>query len=195
MFMIPTSDQISKVNKEEELKRNIEETHKVASEWDNVVRVEVEEESSSSSLMSLYSIASDRKGSEVSSCQTPNLLEVQIPDKHEEVHSSLTTYKNPSERYSKYQEEEEDPFGYNIDEILEVITFNLSKKEVSQKRVRNEKQNDGTLKEIQEDEVLFERTDEDPITVATTSTTPSQATSHNVTMLNEKLFEAEADNH
>ena len=50
------------------------------------------------------------------------------------------------------------------------------------------------MKEIQEDEVLFERTDEDLITVATTSTTLSQATSHNVTLLSEKLSQAESDN-
>jgi hypothetical protein len=43
------------------------------------------------------------------------------------------------------------------------------------------------LKEIQEDEVLFEKTDEDLVTVAKTSITLSQATSHNVTVLNEKL--------
>jgi CRISPR/Cas system-associated endonuclease Cas3-HD len=47
---------------------------------------------------------------------------------------------------------------------------------------------------IQENEVLLEKTDEDLITVATTSTTLSQATAHNVTMLNEKLSQAESDN-
>ena len=56
------------------------------------------------------------------------------------------------------------------------------------------KQNDGTMKEIQEDEVLFEKTDEDLVTVATTSTTLTQATSHNVTMLNEKLLPVESEN-
>ena len=50
------------------------------------------------------------------------------------------------------------------------------------------KQNDGTMKEVWEDEVLFEKTDEDSMTVETTSTTLTQATSHNVTMLNEKLL-------
>ena len=50
------------------------------------------------------------------------------------------------------------------------------------------------MKEIQEDEVLFENTDEDPVTVAKTSTALSQATSHNVTVLNEKLSQAESDN-
>ena len=50
------------------------------------------------------------------------------------------------------------------------------------------------MKEIQEDEVLFEKTDEDPVTVATTSTTLLQATAHNVTMLNEKLSQVEYEN-
>ena len=96
--------------------------------------------------MYMYIIESNRKRSEVSSHWSPTFLEVQIPNKHEEVHSSLTTNKNPSERHSKVQEEEEDPSSYNIDEIFEAFTFNLFKKGVSWKRIRNEKQNDGTLK-------------------------------------------------
>ena len=40
---------------------------------------------------------------------------------------------------------------------------------------------------MQEDEVLFERTDEDPIMVATTSVDLTQATSHNISVLNEKV--------
>ena len=39
------------------------------------------------------------------------------------------------------------------------------------------------MKEVQEDEVLFEKTDEDPVKVETTSTALSQTTSHNVTVL------------
>ena len=50
------------------------------------------------------------------------------------------------------------------------------------------------MKEVQEDEVLFEKTDEDPVIVATTSTTLSQATAHNVIVLNEKLSHAESEN-
>ena len=67
MYMIPTPDQMSKVDKEAELKRAIEEKRKVASERDNVVKTKYEEESSSSSLMSMYIIESDRKGPKVSS--------------------------------------------------------------------------------------------------------------------------------
>ena len=50
------------------------------------------------------------------------------------------------------------------------------------------------MKEIQEDEVLSEKTDEDPAIVATASTSLSQDTAHNVTILNEKLSQAESDN-
>ena len=78
--------------------------------------------------MSLYNIESDGKDSEVSSRQTPTLVETQVPDKPEEVHSSPTTDKNQSERHSQVQQEEEDPSSYNIDEIFESFTFNLYKK-------------------------------------------------------------------
>ena len=106
----------------------------------------------------------------------------------------MTTDKNQSERHSQVQQEEEDPSSYKIDEIFEAFTFNLYKKEVSRKRFISEKQNDGTVKEVQEDEVLFEKTDEDPITVETTLVALSNATVHNVTMLGDKLSQAESYN-
>ena len=59
----------------------------------NIVRIE-DEESSSSYSMSLYNIESDRKDSEVSTCRSPTLVEAQVLDKPEEVHSSPTTDKN-----------------------------------------------------------------------------------------------------
>jgi len=68
-------------------------------------------------------------------------------------------------------QEEDHPSNYNIEEIFYAFTFNLCRKEVSWKRVQSVKQNDGTMKEIHEDEVLFEKTDEDPVTIATSSTT------------------------
>ena len=166
--------------------------HKDSSKQVNIVRIE-DEESSSSSSMYLYNIESERKDSEVSSRQSPILLEPQVPDKPEEVHSSLTTNKNQSERHLQVQQEEEDPSSYNIDEIFEAFTFNLYKKEVRQKRIRNKKQNDGTLIEVPEDEILFEKRNEDLITVATTSAVLSQATAHNVTMLSENLSQVESD--
>ena len=90
--------------------------------------------------------------------------------------------------------EEENPSSYNIEEIFDAFTFNLYKKEVSWKRIQNEKQNDETMKQIHEDEGLFKKIDEDLVTVATTSTTLSQATSHIVTMLNGKLSQEESEN-
>jgi hypothetical protein len=56
------------------------------------------------------------------------------------------------------------------------------------------KQSDRTLEEMQADEVLFEKTDEYLVTVATTSTTLTQAIAHNITVLNEKLLETELEN-
>ena len=57
---------MSHIDKEADLKRALELKHKVSSERVNIVRIE-DEESSSSSSMSLYSIESNRKDSEVSS--------------------------------------------------------------------------------------------------------------------------------
>ena len=89
--------------------------------------------------MSLYNIESDRKDSDVSTRQTPTLVENQVPEQLEEVHSYPITDKNQSERHSQVQQEEEDPSSYNIHEIFEAFTFNLYKREVSQKSIRNEK--------------------------------------------------------
>ena len=50
------------------------------------------------------------------------------------------------------------------------------------------------MKEVQEDEVLFEKTNEDPVTVDTITTTLTQATTQNVTILNEKLLETKFEN-
>ena len=85
--------------------------------------------------------------------------------------------------------------NYNIDEVFEVFSFNLCKKEVSQKWIRNERQDDGTYKEVQEDEILFERIEEDPVIVATALAALSQATVDNVNVLSEKLSQAKSDNH
>ena len=55
---------MSQIDKEAELKTTIEVKNKVSSERMNVVRIE-DEESYSSSSMSLYNIESNRKDSEV----------------------------------------------------------------------------------------------------------------------------------
>ena len=123
----------------------------------------------------------------------PTLIEDPLPEHLEEVHSSPVMNKIPSERHLVIHEEE-NPLSYNIEETFEDFTFYLYKKEVIRKRVRNEKKNDGTMKEIREDEVLFEKTDEDPVTIATTSVALSQSIAHNVTMLNENISQSKSEN-
>jgi hypothetical protein len=129
---------MSKIDKEEETNEYIEEKNKVARKWNNLIIIEDGEGSSSPSSMSMYSIDSDQEVSQVASYHSPTLIEVHIPKKQEEVHSSPTMEKNLSERNSVIQEEE-NPLSYNIKEIFESFTFNLYKKEVSRKRVHNEK--------------------------------------------------------
>ena len=51
-------------------------------------------------------------------------------------------------------------------------------------------QSDETFEEMQEDEVLFNKTDEYPLTVATTSIDLTQAIVDNISILNEKMEEA-----
>ena len=145
--MIPTLDQMSQIDKEAEQKKAMEEKSKVSSERLNIVSIN-DEESSSSSSMSLYNIESHGKDLEISSQRTATLVENQVPKQLEEAHSYSTTDKNQSERHSQVHQEEEDPLSYNIDEIFEAFTFNLHKREVSGKRIRNEIQNDGTLREV-----------------------------------------------
>ena len=55
--------------------------------------------------MTMYSIDSDRESSEMPSRRSSTLIEVQIPEIHEEVHSSPTIEMNPSEMNSVIQEE------------------------------------------------------------------------------------------
>ena len=125
---------MTKIHKEVEIKRAIVEKNRGASERKNLIRIEDVAESSSSSSMSMYSIDSDREDSEVPSCRSPTLIDAQLHENQEEVHISTTTEKIPSERNSMIHEEE-NPLSYNIEEIFEAFTFNLSKKEVSRKRV------------------------------------------------------------
>ena len=93
----------------------------------------------------MYSIDFDLEDSKVLSRRTPTLIEDQFPENQEKVHSSPTIDKIPYQRHSMIHEEE-NHWSYNIEQIFEALTFNLYKKEVSRKRVWNEKQNDGTMK-------------------------------------------------
>ena len=67
------------------------------------------------------------------------MIENQVPEQLDEVHSSPTVDKNQFERHSHVQQEEEDLLNYNIHEVFEAFTFNLRKKEVSRKRIINER--------------------------------------------------------
>ena len=136
---------MSQIDKEVEQNKSIKMKSKTSSRKLNIVRID-DEESSSSSSMSLYNIESNENHSEVSSRRTPTMIENQVPEQLDEVHSSPTTDKNQSERHSQIQQTEEYQLNYNIDEVFEAFTFNLCKKEVSRKRIRDEKHNDGTYK-------------------------------------------------
>ena len=111
----------------------------------------------------------------------------------EEVHSSPITEKVSSERHSMVQEEDH-PSTYNIEEIFGAFTFSLHRKEDSLKSVQKVKQSDGTLEEMHEDKVLFEKTNEYPMTVVTSLATLNQATTHNITIFNENILEAKLEN-
>ena len=91
-------------------------------------------------------------------------------------------------------QEEDHPSIYNIEEISDVFPFNLCNKEVSRKKVQSVKQNDETVKEVQEDEIRFEKIDEDLVTVTIASTSLTQATTRNVIMLNQKLLRTKYEN-
>ena len=66
---------MSKIDKEAETKKFIEENNRVASEWKNLIRIEDVEESSSSSSMSMCSINSNQEDLEVTSHRSPTLIE------------------------------------------------------------------------------------------------------------------------
>ena len=87
------------MDKEVELKKAIEVNIKGSSKGVNIIRIE-DEESSSFSSMSLYNIRSDKRDSKVSSWQTSTLVGTQVPEQHEEVHSSPTMDKNQYKRHS-----------------------------------------------------------------------------------------------
>jgi hypothetical protein len=56
-------------------------------------------------------------------------------------------------------------------------------------RVSKMKQSDGTLEDMWKDEVLFEKTNEDIVTVSIASVDLTQATAHNITLLEIEIVE------
>ena len=143
--------QIDKEAKRQKSKSN---KSKVVIEQRNPIRIKDCEEESSSSSMSMYSPDLDGEDSDGPSNRSPTIVihDAPLPLHMEEVHSSPITEKVPFERHFVIQEEDH-PLSYNIEEIYDAFTFNLHMKEVSWKRVQKVKQSDGTLEEMQEDEV------------------------------------------
>ena len=82
--------------------------------------------------------------------------------------------------------EEENPSSYNIEDIFGSFTFDHHKREVSWEMFRKVKKVDGTMREIQEDEVMFEKTDEYPMLVAKTLVASNQTNILNISLLNER---------
>ena len=62
------------------------------------------------------------------------------------------------------------------------------------KKFQKVKERDGQVREITKDEVLFKKTDEDPMLIAKTFVALTQASVHNISRLDEKLTEAESKN-
>ena len=146
----------------------------------------------------MYDIDYDDEGAFVSS-HTPFIVrQITLPPMNdEEINNSPIIDKIPSERHCFVNSvilEEEHPSSYNIEEIFASFTFDLHRREVSQKKYRKLKHIDGTMREIKKDEVLFEKTDEDPMLVATTSAALNQANILNISFLNEIEIEVESEN-
>ena len=89
----PSPDRMSQIDREAEQKKAIEVKCKTLGGKLNIVRID-DEESSSSSSMYLYNIESNEKHSEVSSQRTPTIIENQGPEQLDEVHNSPTADKN-----------------------------------------------------------------------------------------------------
>ena len=96
--------------------------------------------------MSMYSLDSDGEDLYVPSHRSPTIiiLDSPLPMHTEELHSSPVREKVLSKRHSVIQEKDH-PSSYNIEEIFGAFTFNLCRKEFSQKRVSKVKQHDGTM--------------------------------------------------
>ena len=92
---ILTPDQMTKLDKEEEIQKAIAEKSRAAIERKNIIRIEDEEESSSSSSMSMYNLDSDKEDSDVPCHRSPTLIlqDAPILVHLEEVHSSPVTKK------------------------------------------------------------------------------------------------------
>ena len=69
---------MNKVDKEAEIKKSIVEKRRVAIERKNIIKIEDVEESSSSSLISIHDLDSNKEDSEVPSHWSPTLIEAPL---------------------------------------------------------------------------------------------------------------------
>ena len=87
---------------------------------------------------------------------------------------------------------QEGPSSYNIEEVFGSFTFDIHQRELSRKKFKKVKEDDGTMREINEDEFISKRSDEDPMLVATTLVALSQDNILNISLLNERITEEES---
>ena len=112
--------------------------------------------------MLMYNFDSDREDYDVPSHWSPIVLIPYAPlPIHVEEVVSLPVMEKGSFEGNSVIVSEDHASNYNIEEIFGAFTFNLCRKKFIQKRVRKVKKNDGTMEEMQEDEVLFEKNDKD----------------------------------
>lgn len=187
---ILTLEQMMQIDKEIERKNVINGKRKYIIEHDSIP---------STSSISLYNIDFDNENSNYASSQTPSLIKEAFSphEQGEEMTIYWATVNISSENHlsnNSMMPEPEGPSSYNIEEIFGCFTFDLHRKEVSKKKFWKVKESDGTLKDINEDEVLYERTDEDPMLIDTSSIALDQASVLNISMLNEKSIEQELNN-
>ena len=146
----------------------------------------------SSSSISLYNIDFDNEDIACESSRNPSIRREITPPPEQ---GEEATVKIPSEKHCSNNlvvPEQEGPSTYNIEEVFDSFTFDLHRREVNRKKFKKVKEDDGTMSDIIENEVLFERTIEDLMTVATSSTTLNQANILNISLLNERITEAKS---
>ena len=91
---------MSQVDKEEEIQKSIVHKIRVVIERKNLIKIEDEEESTSSSSMPMYNLHSNKEDSDMPSYQSPTMIlqDDPLPMHLEEVHSSPFTKKVLFER-------------------------------------------------------------------------------------------------
>ena len=96
---IPSIDEMTRANKEEEIQRAIVEKNRAAIERKNPIRIKDGEESSSSSSIFVNNLDLDQEDLVVLSHPSPTLVEDPLPMHLKEVHSSTVMEKILFERH------------------------------------------------------------------------------------------------